>query len=148
MKLRITASLLLVLVLVFALNAQTKLRGTWAAELSDPEPWIQVSFQDGGGHHGSSFDLNRANVKLGEKQGPVQFTVARDAGTFVFDGTVNGKLASGFVEFTSNPQYVTDMAALGYPNITDKQLFRMAMVDVSKKFVADLNGIGYSKLDV
>ena len=141
-------TLLLAITLVSLLGAQTKLRGTWSAELSGSEPWLQVSFQDAGGHHGSSFDLNRANIKLGDKQGPVQFAVTRDAGTFAFNGNVQGQLASGFVEFTANPQYVTEMAALGYPNLTEKQLFRMAMVDVSKKFVSDLNAAGYSKLGV
>src|SRR5512144_954812 len=115
MKSRIAASLLLVASAVLILGAQTKLRGTWSAKLADSQAWIQISFRDANGLHSSSFDLDRANVRLGASQGPVQFTVARDAGTFAFSGSVQGDLASGFVEFSANPQYVTDMAALGYP---------------------------------
>lgn len=149
MKSRILASLLVILIAVLLLGAQTTLRGTWSANLSGADNWIQVSFQDAdGGHHSSSFDLNRAKVTLGDKQGPVQFTVTRDAGTFVFNGSVQGELASGFVGFSANPQYTADMSALGYPNITERQLFRMAMVDVTRKFASDLNSAGYSKLGI
>ena len=147
MKMRRAASLLLLSFLTVCLQAQTnKLRGTWTANLSDAKPWMQMSFQDGNGQYSHSFDSDTAASQLAGKQGPVQFTITRDAGTFVFDGTVKGDLASGFVDFTANPQYVSDMAALGYPNLTDRQLFRMAMVDVKKQFVADLNSAGYAKL--
>src|SRR4051794_39651436 len=118
MKLRAFASLFVAFpitltVAVLTINAQSTLRGTWSAQLSKSEPWIQVSFQDARGHHGSSFSLRDAGVQLGA-QGPVQFTVTREAGSFAFTGAVKGDLASGFVEFTSNPEFPRSMASLGY----------------------------------
>ena len=89
MNIRLTASSLLVFLLAICLQAQTnKLRGTWTANLSDAKPWMQMSFQDGDGQYSHSFNSEMATTQLLGKQGPVQFTITREAGTFIFEGTV------------------------------------------------------------
>ena len=72
----------------------------------------------------------------------VRFEIARDAGTLRFEGFVRNGGGGGTFGFSLNPNYPKEMAALGYSDVNDEQVFTMAVHDVSLAYVRDLSALG------
>lgn len=64
----------------------------------------------------------------------VSFTIDRDAGAFVFDGTVMLGLGGGAFRFVPNPAFAPELRALGYGDLGEEDVFTMALRDVSLSF--------------
>ena len=81
----------------------------------------------------------------------VRFELRREAGTFSFigrfDGTGRGSKGSGSFTFQGSPSYVKEMASLGY-KVEAKNLFNLALFDVSRQFVSELRQLGYDDLSL
>jgi hypothetical protein len=148
MKPRVFAALLVLLpVFAFYDIQQAPVRGTWTVDHACKNfVDLQTNFRSGRGLHGNTMKISRNDIKPGATQGTVQFTVTRSAGTFSFTGTLVEDMGSGQVQFTANPQFPKDMAALGYTEISDSDLLRMALNDFGPQFVRDLQQVGYTKL--
>jgi hypothetical protein len=144
---RIALALLPVFVVTVAF-AQSTFRGTWSADLNANRVLLRTDFNRGDNHYGNTFEVSRAELKPGASPGSVDFNITRDAGTFHYSGTMKNDLASGFVDFTPNPEFAPGMAQLGYTNLTPDQVFRMAHVDVTRQFVRGLNDVGYKNLGI
>lgn len=79
-----------------------------------------------------------------------RFEMRRDAGTIIFkgrfDGTGPGAQGTGTYSFQPNPEYIRDMASLGY-RVEDK-VFEMALFDISRASVRELRSLGYRDLSL
>jgi cold shock CspA family protein len=137
---------LLVSITVFA----DTIRGTWSAELSQKHPdQVQLNLYRASRHsqmgHSialsqlqglESFSVNGAKV-------PVKFRLVRDAGTIEFDGTFNQGLGHGEFTFTANPDYISAMKQMGFPNAENKT-FELAMLDVSQAYTKEFLSLGFN----
>jgi|HubBroStandDraft_5_1064220.scaffolds.fasta_scaffold70318_2 hypothetical protein len=71
-----------------------------------------------------------------------RFELARDAGTFHFDGYVQNGGGGGVFTFVPNPKFVSEMRSLGFSGLSDEKVFTMAAHDVSAAYVRDMNALG------
>lgn len=127
------------------------IRGQWTAERDRDGLQLNMTYRSANGpsmhgHHYKQSDL------AGLGPGPdVHFEMRREAGTFRFDGRFDGSgpgaQGSGTFTFQSNPEYVRDMAGLGY-EIPQTKLVSFALFDVSRAFVQELRSLGYDDLSL
>jgi beta-lactamase regulating signal transducer with metallopeptidase domain len=75
-------------------------------------------------------------------QTQVRFNIVRDAGTFVCEGYFQAGRGSGRAEFQPNPDFRTQLEALGIQDIDDHALFTMALVNVDLQFARELRAAG------
>jgi beta-lactamase regulating signal transducer with metallopeptidase domain len=126
-------------------RAESGRRGTWSLERqSDGRVWLEMRMRSENGRHNWSSSSTFPESELqGLGAGPeVRFEIRRDAGTFHFEGRLEGKQGTGFFTFAGNPAYARDMAAMGY-RVSEDRLLEMALHDVSLSFVREIHELGY-----
>jgi beta-lactamase regulating signal transducer with metallopeptidase domain len=120
-------------------------RGTWSAERQN-DGRIQLRMRMSGtwGNWEES-NSHPASAFKGLGAGPeVRFELARDAGTFHFEGRFEGRKGKGSFTFEGNPAYLRQMGAMGY-QVSDSRLMELALHDVSLDFVRQMRELGYGK---
>jgi hypothetical protein len=126
-------------------------RGQWTAERDKDGVQLNMTLRSEDGRnqsqHGNTY---KESELVGLGPGPdVHFEIRRDAGTFRFDGRFDssgpGSQGGGTFTFEGNPEFVREMAGLGYP-IGEGKLVRFALFDVSRAFVRELRSLGYDDL--
>ncbi|HEY7056167.1 MAG TPA: hypothetical protein VH458_06575, partial [Vicinamibacterales bacterium] len=130
-------------------QARPTVQGTWRSDSNnywtrtDGKRWVSLQIERDGNTTGFGIPEDQAPA-LGDTRasGPVHFTLARDAGTFVFDGEITSGRGSGRFQFTSDPAFVSGMAQLGYANLSDDDIWRFAVHDVSRAYVQGLQREG------
>lgn len=71
----------------------------------------------------------------------------RDAGTIALTGDVRRRRAFGIFDFTPNPGFAREIgAAPGRRPLTPERLFALAVHDVSRAYIQELESLGYAKL--
>ena len=138
-------------------NAQKTIEGEWTARYNAAKPKeIYLTFQQRSGDSG--FRMNSDNLPLGELQGlpagalsasktEVRFNIVREAGTFACEGYFNNGTGIGFWTLTPSEKFVAAMRSRGYDNLTDEDLLRSAMNNLTAAFVEDLKSAGYDRLE-
>jgi hypothetical protein len=83
---------------------------------------------------GSSFTA--PELGLTATEGPVRFALRREAGTFAFEGTFRQGIGAGQYTFTPNRAFG---AGVGVDD--EKELYKLALVDVTTAYVRDMRGV-------
>jgi len=128
--------------------------GEWTLSRSTKPGAAVLSFQSAGddGHRFNS----SSDWKISELQGldwsttgkhDVSFKIVRDAGTIEGDGFLNGQEGAGLFRFRPNSEYKREMAALGYPGVTEENQFAFALHNVSLQFARDIKAAGVRNSD-
>ena len=142
------------LLLAVASTALAELHGSWTANMSDRKPGnIQLNLSRGGNHNfGHSMtvaelrNLSEAQINSGAAT-PVQFQLAREAGTISFEGTFRAGDGAGQWRFAPNRDYVSAVRALGVSFDLDgseeEDLLTVTMLDVSTPYIRSMQAIGY-----
>jgi hypothetical protein len=79
--------------------------------------------------------LGLTRIQLDSLGSTVQFDLVRDAGTFQCQGYIEKESGGGVFVFTANPDFVRDMASLGYPNLSDERVFTFTLHDITRDFI-------------
>ena len=76
------------------------------------------------------------------------FQLARDAGTFTFTGSFQNGRGSGQWTFKGNSDFVSNVRKHGYDHLTEEDLFRLVLNNISASYIAELAQAGYRNLPV
>ena len=131
-------------------------RGDWRADTrqwwsDDGERRIQLNMRtEGDGNWGSG-------VRIAELDGlppaattgtatDVRFSWTREAGVFRFQGSFDQGRGNGTFTFAANPAYVSGMASLGYRNLSNDHVMRLALLDVTQAYTRSVRDAGYGSL--
>lgn len=137
--------------------ARTTLSGEWTAEFNPGKPGeIQFTFQQHS--EGGGFSMTGHSLSLSEFRGlpadaatsartNVNFTIVREAGTFTCEGFFREGKGAGFWTLTPNQNFVAAMRSRGYTGLTDEDLLRAALHNITTKFIDDLKAAGYDHLE-
>jgi hypothetical protein len=132
-------------------GAAATVEGTWRADYdnywtrSNSERWISLQLQHDGSNNGLGIperDLPALSDRRSD--GPIHFTLKRDAGTFDFTGRIDAGRGRGDFTFTPDADFLSGMGRLGYPRLTGDDVWRLALHDVSREYVSDFKKAGYS----
>lgn len=75
-----------------------------------------------------------------------RFQIARDAGRFQCEGWFHLGKGSGHFTFAPDPGFRAGMRALGYGDLSGEQVFTLAVHDVSRGLVRELDQLGYRRV--
>ncbi|HYP01964.1 MAG TPA: hypothetical protein VER76_17365 [Pyrinomonadaceae bacterium] len=140
-----------------AVQAQNTITGQWTAEVNRSKPdEIQITYHRRSETGG--FSMSGARVALGELQGltseavfssraNVNFNVLRPAGTFACEGYFREGRGAGFWTFTPSRSFLSEMRARGYNDLTDEDMLRAALHNLTTNFIEDLRSVGYDRLE-
>ena len=126
------------------------IQGTWRADYdnywtrSNNERWISLQLQYDESNTG--FGIPERDVPaLADRRadGPIQFALRRDAGRFDFTGSVSSGRARGEFAFTPSGDFITGMQRLGYSPLSDRDVWRFAVHDVTRTYVTEFKNAGY-----
>lgn len=125
--------------------------GTWRSDAdnywsrSNTERWINIQMRHDGNNNGIGIP-ERDVPALADRRtdGPISFTLRRDAGRFEFTGRIDAGRGRGDFTFTPDTGFVSGMGSLGYPRLTNDEVWRFAMHDVTRDYVSDFKKAGYS----
>jgi len=75
----------------------------------------------------------------------VNFSIAREAGTFACEGSFRQGKGAGFWTFTPNPSFVSAARSRGYENLSEEDLLSADLNNLTVKFIDDLKSFGYER---
>ncbi|MGH9160153.1 MAG: M56 family metallopeptidase [Vicinamibacteraceae bacterium] len=130
---------------------QDELPGTWEIRPADRKGMVHLRLVEGDSSSGSTMAIAQLEgltaAQLGGADGPVQFRLRRDAGTFTFDGVMRRGVGAGTFSFTPDPRFPEELAKRGFARPDAREQYQMARHDVGYAFLDELNAQGYAKLD-
>lgn len=144
---------------------QQVITGRWKSTLSDKNSHINVNFErdtdSSGRRHnmGQTYDLAELGLTREQalRDGPVRFSLVREAGTIDCEGTFENRKGSGTFRFTGSQAFVSAMKSIGFDFEADARknhretledrLFTAAALNVTTALGDDLSSAGF-KLDV
>lgn len=130
--------------------------GTWTASVKTDkaDDRIQFSFSrraDGGNSNfGQDYaltdfqGLTREQVSAANTQ--VNFRLVREAGTIECEGVFRNGRGAGTWRLAPSQAFRSAMGTRGY-DLSDEEMFKSAMLDVTTRFVDDLKAIGFERLE-
>ena len=127
------------------------LHGTWHCDSTsswtrnDSERWISIQLERNDSHNSLSVAARDVPALADQSaDGPVHFTLRRDAGTYTFEGSQRNGLGAGEFAFAPDPAYVSDMARLGYRGLTTEDVWRFATFDITRDYATRFKSAGYT----
>jgi hypothetical protein len=128
------------------------IQGTWRADYDNywtrnsGERWVSIQLQRDDRSSNNGMGVPERDVPAltdRRAEGPIHFTLRRDAGAFEFTGRAAGGRATGDFRFTPDPDYISGMGRLGYARLSDEDVWRFAMHDITREYATDFKTAGY-----
>lgn len=130
--------------------------GDWTISKSEDTGKVEFSLIE---HHHGGTNSHQSDWPATSFQGvdfskaghqEVRFTITRDAGKIECEGFLNDGEGAGLFHFHPDPNYASEMQALGFSGVDDKddeKQFSMAVMDVTVEFAKQMKGEHLSGLD-
>jgi hypothetical protein len=141
-----------------AVSAQTSPRGLWELQYDPEKARVHLNFEhyeDGRRHGGmTGFTVMPSQItgvtqsQLASGEGPVRFQLARDAGTFNFEGQIYRGRGNGSFTFVPNPRFIEELARRGYGRPSAEQQFQLGLHDMGYALLDELRTQGYNRPSV
>lgn len=122
---------------------------TWEIRPAGGTGLVHFRLTEGNSSYGSTIRLDRLvgvdPALLARGVGPVYFSIARDAGTFTFEGFVRDGAGAGTYTFAPSASYAAELVKRGLeqPKISDQRL--LARQDIGLDFLDELGKQGYPR---
>lgn len=122
--------------------------GTWSIEATGQARLVHVQIREGNYNRGTTIDLDQISGLEGFPQGfpnadgPVRFTLQRDAGTFTAEGVVHGAVGAGTYSFTPSRTFPDAMASRGLDRPSPGEQRLLATADIGFAFLDELSAQG------
>jgi hypothetical protein len=149
---RLSVTLAAGLSLMWVAPAEEAITGQWMIDPTPLPDQVQLTLhrsnrQFSSHTNSSSFPVNQfkglGRAQMDSPDGlTVRFELARDAGTLACEGYFKQGHGAGHFTFSQDTTFISDMRALGYSNLSQEQVFSMAVHDVTRKYVRDLRSLG------
>jgi beta-lactamase regulating signal transducer with metallopeptidase domain len=124
-----------------AASARGGLNGRWTARLDGDAVRLETTMRKPGWGTWTTVDDHPLSDLAGLAEGSdVRFELRRDAGTFRFRGSWDGKRGRGTAAFSGNPAFARMMSL----SPTSDRLLELAIQNVSFDFVREVKGLGYA----
>ena len=134
-----------------ALAEKATITGNWKAEVGKADQPLSFSIWRSGP---DSFFQASSDVPLASLKGlsrddalrhdaSVRFEIVRDAGVFRCDGKFDRGKGSGRWTYAPDATFGADMARRGFENLSEEELFKLAVHDVSRAFCDEMKASGY-----
>ena len=155
---RALSTILLLSLLGTDAGAQTRdvLEGTWTAryagrrgEAADTSR-IYLQFNFDTSNMGQSWQAAELpGLDLSRDADNISVELRREAGTIKMSGNVRGRRGFGIFDFVPNPDFARQIgAAPGRRDLTTGRLFSLAVHNVSRAWIQQLDALGYRNLDL
>jgi len=137
---------------------QAAITGEWTAEVSKKSS-DRIQFNLSRQTEGTSHNNFGNEMALADFQGltreqvtgaktEVKFRLAREAGTFDFEGIFRDGRGAGVWTLTPSQAFIGEMRSRGFDNLSEEKLVASAMLDVRVKTVDDLKAAGFDHLSM
>jgi beta-lactamase regulating signal transducer with metallopeptidase domain len=142
--------------IVAAVQGASDLSGTWEVRLSADGATAHLTVRTAHSSHGETLPTAQleslAGARIAGAGGPVHFSIRRDAGTFVGDGTCRAGVCAGTATFEPDPAFGSELAKRGIgmasPHLSNSDALQMAIHDVGFEFLDQIARDGYAKPDI
>jgi beta-lactamase regulating signal transducer with metallopeptidase domain len=126
--------------------------GTWQIRPSRSRDRVELSIRAGRFADNGEMPLSELesfiSQPLADINGPVRFTISRDAGSLEIEGTLNSGSGSGTFRFVPSETFIAGLVRRGFRRPSARQLFALAQNDIGFEFVDELASQQYERPDV
>ena len=127
--------------------AEEAITGQWMIDPTPLPDQVELTLHRSNHTNSSSLPVNQLKgLSRAQMESPdgltVRFEMTRDAGRLACEGYFKHGHGAGQFVFSPNANFISDMRALGYSNLSQEQVFSMAVHDVTRKYVRDLRSLG------
>jgi hypothetical protein len=161
---------ILILALALTTTGDVRLRAAGAGDAQSPEvvegTWtaryagrrgaapdtslVYLQFNDDTSNMGRTWPVGELKgLDLSRDADDVVVALRRDAGVIELTGSVRARRGFGTFEFVPNPQFANGIGvATGRKALTPRRLFALAVHDVGRAYIQQLDALGYRNLDL
>lgn len=121
--------------------------GTWTATIRDATTvslQLYTDQRDRTSSHGHTVALRELRGLSADASGDAEFRIEREAGTLTLRGRFEDRKGAGHFTFQEDPRFRPAMAALGFPEWTDEEVFILFGCDTGPSRVKALRELGYA----
>jgi beta-lactamase regulating signal transducer with metallopeptidase domain len=129
-------------------RVQDDVPGTWEIRATSTEGTVRLRLVEVNSSSDSTIALAQLEGLTAARlagDGPIQFRLRRDAGTFTFDGVLRRGVGAGTFSFAADPNFPAELAKRGFARPTAREQYQLARHDIGFAFVDELNTQGYGK---
>jgi beta-lactamase regulating signal transducer with metallopeptidase domain len=128
---------------------EVQLPGTWSIRTTKTPGIVSVQISERRNSN-SGFDIALSELQglTGSSlsgNGPVKFSIRRDAGTINFEGTIKSGVGAGTFDFTPSPTFAGEMAKRGYERPSNDDLYILARGDIGTAYLDELASQKYTR---
>jgi len=134
------------------IGSSDNVAGTW--ELRPSRSRDRVSLRIAAGSFSSNGEIPVNDVEsvisqpLADVNGPVRFSINREAGTLEIEGTLTAGTGSGTFRFVPSEMFIAGLTRRGFSRPTAQQLFALAQNEIGFEFIDELAAQTYERPDV